>query len=284
MRWRVLEERVWFSTFRVLALLVLLFLFLFVGILVAKGAGSLSWEFLTQPPKEGMTEGGILPAILGTLWLSIGSVLFAFPIGVASGIYLVFYAPQNAFTRVLRISINNLAGTPSIVFGLFGLAVFVKAFGFGVSILSGILTLGIMVLPIIIRATEEALRAVPREFLEASYGLGATKFQTIWHVVLPASFGWILTGVILSLSRAAGETAPILFTAASFYTTRLPTSPFSETMALPFHIYALMTEGVDPEVHTRMAFGTTLVLLALVLLLNLWAIWERRRLQRGKGW
>lgn len=279
-----MEEKAWFWTFRIIALLVLLFLFLFVGILVTKGAGALSWEFLTQPPRDGMTKGGIMPAILGTLWLSIGAVLFAFPIGVASGIYLAFYAPNNLFTRILRISINNLAGTPSIVFGLFGLAVFVKAFGLGVSILSGILTLGVMVLPVIIRATEEALRAVPMEFLEASYGLGATKFQTIWHVVLPASFGWILTGMILSLSRAAGETAPILFTAASFYMTRLPTSPFSETMALPFHIYALMTEGVSPEVHTKMAFGTTVVLLALVLLLNLGAIWERRRLQRGKKW
>lgn len=281
---RILKERTWFYTFKVLALMVLVFLFLFVGILIVKGAGALSWDFLTQPPKKGMTEGGILPALLGTLWLSIGAVLFAFPIGVASGIYLVFYAPEKAFTRILRISINNLAGTPSIVFGLFGLAVFVKAFGFGVSILSGILTLGVMVLPIIIRSAEEALKAVPKEFLEASYGLGATKFQTIWHVVLPASFGWILTGMILSLSRAAGETAPIMFTAASFYMTHLPTSPFSETMALPFHIYALMTEGTSPEIHTQMAYGTCLVLLVLVLLLNLGAILERRRLQRGKRW
>ncbi|HEX16752.1 MAG TPA: phosphate ABC transporter permease PstA, partial [Deltaproteobacteria bacterium] len=240
--------------------------------------------FLTQPPREGMTQGGIFPAILGTLCLSLGAVLVAFPLGVMTAIYLVFYAPRNPLTQAIRVSISNLAGTPSIVFGLFGLALFVKTFGFGVSILSGALTLGLLILPIIIKASEEALKAVPKEFLEASYALGATKLQTICRVVLPAASGGILTGVILSLARAAGETAPILFTAASFYATRLPRSPLDETLALPFHIFALMTEGTDPEAHTRIAFGATLVLLALVLSLNLVAIIQRYRLQRGKKW
>jgi len=281
---RSAQERMWFAVFRIAALTVLLFLFAFLLILSLKGARVINWEFLTQSPREGMTEGGIFPAILGTLYLSLGAVLLAFPVGVMTAIYLTFYAPRNPLTQAIRVSISNLAGTPSIVFGLFGLALFVKTFGFGVSILSGVLTLGLLVLPIVIRASEEALRAVPQEFLEASYALGATKLQTIRSVVLPAASGGILTGVILSLARAAGETAPILFTAASFYTTELPKSPFDETLALPFHIFALMTEGTAPEAHTRIAFGATLVLLALVLSLNLVAIIQRYRLQRGKKW
>ena len=281
---RIAQERMWFAAFRIAALTVLLFLFAFLLILSLKGARVINWEFLTQSPREGMTEGGIFPAILGTLYLSLGAVLLAFPVGVMTAIYLTFYAPRNPLTQAIRVSISNLAGTPSIVFGLFGLALFVKTFGFGVSILSGVLTLGLLVLPIVIRASEEALRAVPQEFLEASYALGATKLQTIRRVVLPAASGGILTGVILSLARAAGETAPILFTAASFYTTELPKSPFDETLALPFHIFALMTEGTAPEAHTRIAFGATLVLLALVLSLNLVAIIQRYRLQRGKRW
>jgi len=281
---RIAQERMWFATFRIAALTVLLFLFAFLLILSLKGARVINWEFLTQSPREGMTEGGIFPAILGTLYLSLGAVLLAFPVGVMTAIYLTFYAPRNPLTQAIRVSISNLAGTPSIVFGLFGLALFVKTFGFGVSILSGVLTLGLLVLPIVIRASEEALRAVPQEFLEASYALGATKLQTIRSVVLPAASGGILTGVILSLARAAGETAPILFTAASFYTTELPKSPFDETLALPFHIFALMTEGTAPEAHTRSAFGATLVLLTLVLSLNLVAIIQRYRLQRGKKW
>ncbi|RLA98349.1 MAG: phosphate ABC transporter permease PtsA [Deltaproteobacteria bacterium] len=281
---RSAQERMWFAAFRIAALTVLLFLFAFLLILSLKGARVINWEFLTQSPREGMTEGGIFPAILGTLYLSLGAVLLAFPVGVMTAIYLTFYAPRNPLTQAIRVSISNLAGTPSIVFGLFGLALFVKTFGFGVSILSGVLTLGLLVLPIVIRASEEALRAVPQEFLEASYALGATKLQTIRSVVLPAASGGILTGVILSLARAAGETAPILFTAASFYTTELPKSPFDETLALPFHIFALMTEGTAPEAHTRIAFGATLVLLALVLSLNLVAIIQRYRLQRGKKW
>ena len=281
---RSAQERMWFAVFRIAALTVFLFLFAFLLILSLKEARVINWEFLTQSPREGMTEGGIFPAILGTLYLSLGAVLLAFPVGVMTAIYLTFYAPRNPLTQAIRVSISNLAGTPSIVFGLFGLALFVKTFGFGVSILSGVLTLGLLVLPIMIRASEEALRTVPQEFLEASYALGATKLQTIRSVVLPAASGGILTGVILSLARAAGETAPILFTAASFYTTELPKSPFDETLALPFHIFALMTEGTAPEAHTRIAFGATLVLLALVLSLNLVAIIQRYRLQRGKKW
>ncbi len=281
---RLLHQTFWFGAFRTMALLVLILFGGFLAVLLSKGTRVISWEFLTQPPREGLTQGGIFPAIIGTAWLGIGAIIVAFPIGVASGIYLAFYAPQNVFTRLIRLSVNNLAGTPSIVFGLFGLAAFVKGLGLGVCVLSGVLTLATMVLPVIIRATEEALRSVPKDFIEASYALGATKFQTIWHIVLPSSFGWILTGVILALSRAAGETAPIMFTAATFYLTKPSLSPLSETMALPFHIYALVTEGLDPEVHTKIAYGTTVVLLALVMILNLWAILYRRHLQKEKRW
>ena len=242
-----------------------------------KGISIISWEFLTEVPRRGMTEGGIAPAIAGTLYLTMGAILFSLPLGLACAIYLCEYSPAGYVVNVIRMSINNLAGVPSVVFGLFGLVVFVKFFGFGVSILSGSLTLGIMVLPQIISASQEALIAVPQSYREASLALGATHWQTIKKMVLPAALPGILTGVILSIGRAAGETAPILFTAATFYTRGYPDSIFSEVMALPYHIYALMTEGTHPEKQTAIAYGCALILMLLVLLMSALAIFLRQR-------
>ena len=244
----------------------------------------ISFTFLTQPPKDGMTKGGIFPAIIGTLYLTILSVLFAFPIGVLSSIYLVEYAKDSLPVTTIRIAIGTLAGVPSIIFGLFGLAIFVIKFGLGVSILSGALTLGIMILPLIIKASEEAIKAVPDSFREASLALGATKRETIMKVVIPTAIPSILTGAIMSIGRAAGETAPILFTAATFYTRRLPKSIFDEVMVLPYHIYALMTEGTDPEYQVPIAYGTAVILLGLVLIISSVSIIIRYRMRRNKQW
>ena len=224
-----------------------------------------------------MTEGGIAPAIVGTFYLTFGAILFSLPLGLACAIYLCEYSPKTYVVNIISMSINNLAGVPSVVFGLFGLAVFVKFFGFGVSILSGSLTLGIMVLPQIISASQEAILAVPQSYREASLSLGATHWQTIKKMVLPTALPGILTGVILSVGRVAGETAPILFTAATFYTRGYPNSIFSEAMALPYHIYALMTEGIHPEKQTQIAYGCALILLMLVLLISALAIFLRQR-------
>ena len=257
-------------------------LLIVVYFLVAKGWRAINWTFLSQPPIDSMTKGGILPCIVGTLCLSIGAIIVALPIGVASAIYLNEYARQGRMVRVIRLGINNLAGVPSVVFGLFGLAFFVVYLEMGVSILAGSLTLGAMTLPVIIGSTEEALRAVPDTYREASLGLGATKWQTIYRVVLPAALPGVLTGTILGLSRAAGETAPIMFTAAVFYTPSLPTSIFDEIMALPYHIYVLATAGTDIEATRPLQYGTALVLIVLVLGLNLIAIIYRSRLRKKR--
>jgi phosphate transport system permease protein len=219
----------------------------------------------------------VAPAIVGTLYLTLGAIAFALPLGLASAIYLCEYSPGNFVVNIIRLAINNLAGVPSVVFGLFGFAVFVKLFGFGVSILSGSLTLGIMALPGIISAAQEAILAVPQSYKEASLALGATHWQTIKKVVLPTALPGILTGVILNIGRVAGETAPILFTAATFYTRGYPDSVFSEVMALPYHIYALMTEGTRPEVQTAIAYGCALILLSLVLAISACAIILRQK-------
>ena len=255
----------------------LFFLGTIIYFVCVKGISIISWEFLTEVPRRGMTAGGIAPAIVGTLYLTMGAILFSLPLGLACAIYLCEYSPAGYVVNVIRMSINNLAGVPSVVFGLFGLVVFVKFFGFGVSILSGSLTLGIMVLPQIISASQEALIAVPQSYREASLALGATHWQTIKKMVLPAALPGILTGVILSIGRAAGETAPILFTAATFYTRGYPDSIFSEVMALPYHIYALMTEGTHPEKQTAIAYGCALILMLLVLLMSALAIFLRQR-------
>jgi phosphate transport system permease protein len=281
---RKLKEVLGINLLRLTIFISVLFLFLFIILIFAKGGKLISFSFLTQPPKAGMTKGGIFPAIIGTLYLTVLSVLFAFPIGVLSAIYLVEYANENLMVTVIRTAIGTLAGVPSVIFGLFGMAIFVIAFDFGVSILSGSLTLGIMILPVIIKASEEAIKAVPDSFREASYALGATKRQTIMKVVIPTAVPSILTGAIMSIGRAAGETAPILFTAATFYTRRLPKSIFDEVMALPYHIYALMTEGTSPEYQVPIAYGTAVVLLGLVLLISSVSIIIRYRIRSKKKW
>ena len=280
---RKVIQGVMFGLFRVSAAIngaALLVVFYF---LAARGWHAINWTFLSQPPMDSMTKGGILPCIIGTLCLSLGAILVALPIGVASAIYLNEYARPGRIVRLIRLGINNLAGVPSVVFGLFGLAFFVVYLEMGVSILAGSLTLGALTLPVIIGSAEEALRAVPDTYREASLGLGATKWQTIYRVVLPGALPGILTGTILGISRAAGETAPIMFTAAVFYApSSLPTSIFDEIMALPYHIYVLATAGTDIEATRPLQYGTALVLIALVLGLNLIAIIYRSRLRKKR--
>jgi phosphate transport system permease protein len=281
---RKMIQRIGFSIIFLSLLISIFFLFVIVIFIAIRGAGVINWEFLTAMPRKSMTAGGILPAILGTLYLSIGAVLFALPLGILAAIYLNEYAGDNLFVRIIKMGINNLAGVPSIVFGLFGLAIFVKFFGFGVSILSGSLTLAIMILPVIISTTAEALKSIPDSFREAGYGIGATKWQIIRGIILPAALPGVLTGTILGIGRAAGETAPILFTAATFFSKRLPGSIMDEVLALPYHIYALMTEGTHPKAQVPIAYGTALVLLILVLGLDLVAIVIRTRARKKKLW
>jgi len=280
LRRRKLIQVTIFGLFRLSAAINGIALLVVVYFLVARGWRAINWTFLTQPPMDSMTKGGILPCIVGTLCLSLGAILVALPIGVASAIYLNEYARPGRLLRAIRIGINNLAGVPSVVFGLFGLAFFVVWLKMGVSILAGSLTLGVLTLPVIIGSSEEALRSVPDTYREASLGLGATKWQTIYRVVLPAALPGILTGAILGISRAAGETAPIMFTAAVFYTPSLPTSVFDEIMVLPYHIYVLATAGTEIEATRHLQYGTALVLIVLVFGLNLIAIIYRARLQR----
>ncbi len=262
-------------TWSIIAILVVIVLFL-----VINGGSVISWEFLTDIPREGMIEGGILPAIVGTLYLTVLSMLFAAPIGILSGIYMSEYPKHRRIKYIIDLMTNNLAGIPSIVFGLFGMAVFVLALNFSDSILSGSLTLAILSLPVIIRATEEALKDVPKELREASLALGATKLQTIFLVVLPVAIPRIITGVILSLGRAAGETAPILFTVAAYYLPKVSTSIWEPSMALPYHLYVISTSGTDIEKARPVAFGTALVLLAIVLFFNLTATYIRYKYER----
>jgi phosphate transport system permease protein len=276
---RVLQIGV-FSLFRMAAFINGIALLIVVAFLLLNGWHAISWTFLTQTPQDSMTKGGILPCIVGTFLLSVGAMLVAFPWGVASAIYLHEYARPGAALRVIRLGINNLAGVPSIVFGLFGLAFFVIWCDFRVSILSGALTLGALILPVVIGTAEEALRAVPATYREASLALGATKWQTIHRVVLPAALPGMLTGCILGVSRAAGETAAIMFTAAVFFTRQLPSSLFDPVMALPYHIYVLATAGTQIELTRPLQYGTALVLIALVLSTNLIAIYFRARMQR----
>jgi phosphate transport system permease protein len=278
-RRRMLQSAV-FSIFRLSVAVNGLALAVIVCFIAANGLKAINWTFLTQPPMDSMTKGGILPCIVGTLALSLGALAIAFPIGVASAVYLNEYARPGKVLRIIRLGINNLAGVPSVVFGLFGLAFFVIYLKMGVSLLAGALTLAAMSLPVIIGATEEALKAVPDTYREASLGLGATKLQTIARVVLPTALPGILTGGILGISRAAGETAPIMFTAAVFYTPRLPKSIFDEIMALPYHIYVLATAGTEIDATRPLQYGTALVLIALVLGMNLIAIVWRARLRR----
>jgi len=279
MRKNIIQNLGFFALFICMAI-TLIFLGSIIYFISVRGFKAISWEFLTKIPRLGMTEGGIAPAIAGTFYLTLGAILFALPLGIACAIYLCEYSPKGFIVNIIRISINNLAGVPSVVFGLFGLAVFVKFFGFGISILSGSLTLGILTLPLIISSAQEALLAVPQSIREASLSLGATRWETIKNIVLPTALPGILTGVILSVGRVAGETAPILFTAAAFYTRGYPKSIFSEVMALPYHIYALMTEGTHPDKQTVIAYGCSLILLFMVLMISGIAIFIRQK-QRG---
>lgn len=278
---RRIRQQLVFSLLRLAAVINGLALLVIIFFMVKNGWKAINWTFLTEVPTDSMTKGGILPCIVGTVYLSFGALAVAFPIGVASAIYLNEYARPGRVLRIIRIGINNLAGVPSVVFGLFGLAFFVIYLKLGVSILAGALTLGAMTLPVIIGATEEALKTVPDTYREASLALGATKLQTIFRVVLPSALPGILTGGILGISRAAGETAPIMFTAAVFFTPDLPASIFDEIMALPYHIYVLATAGTEIEATRPLQYGTSLVLIALVLGMNLVAILYRAKLRKG---
>lgn len=260
-----------FGMFRLLSLCIVLMLFTIIGFIIYKGIGVVDWRFITSVPTDGMTGGGIWPAIVGTFYLMTGSALFAFPVGVMSGIYMNEYAPKGKLVRFIRVMTNNLSGIPSIVFGLFGMALFVKYLGFGDSILAGSLTLGLLSLPLVIRTTEEALKAIPDSLREGSLALGATKLQTIRYVVLPMGMPNIITGLILALGRVSGETAPILFTCAAYFLPQLPTSIFDQCMALPYHLYVLATSGTDMEAQLPLAYGTAFVLIVIILLINLLA-------------
>lgn len=281
-RVRRVRQGVVFTLLRIAAAVNGAALVVIVFFIVSRGYRAINWTFLTAPPVDSMTKGGILPCIVGTLYLAVGAILVALPIGVASAIYLNEYARPGRLLRVIRLGISNLAGVPSVIFGLFGLAFFVVYLQMGVSILAGCLTLAAMTLPVIIGSAEEALRAVPDTYREASLGLGATKWQTIYRVVLPAALPGILTGSILGISRAAGETAPIMFTAAVFYTPSLPASLFDEVMALPYHIYVLATAGTEIEKTRHLQYGTAIVLIALVFGLNLAAIIYRAHLRKKR--
>jgi phosphate transport system permease protein len=277
---RRIAEKAAFYIFRASAMICASALGILFYFLIVRGYSAINWTFLTQPPREAMTEGGILPCIIGTFGLSLGAIIVALPIGVMAAIYLTEYAKDGKVLRIVRLGINNLAGVPSVVFGLFGLALFCIYFKMGVSLAAGALTLSLMSLPIIIGATEEALRSVPDSYRYASLGLGATKWQTIFRVVLPAAAPGILTGAILSVSRVAGETAPIMFTGAVFFTPSLPDSIFDEVMALPYHIYVLATAGTNIAQTRHLQYGTALVLIALVFMINILAILLRSRLRK----
>ncbi len=279
---RYLTERLGFGFVTLMALLTVAPIIAVVIYILIMGAPAISWEFLTAAPRDGMRAGGILPAIVGTLYLTLGTAVFSVPLGIAAAIYLSEYSPDSKWTRLIRIAIINLAGIPSVVYGLFGLGLFVLFLRFGTSILAASLTLSIMTLPVIISTAEEALRAVPQGFRTVSISLGGTRWQTIRRIVLPQALPGILTGVILGLERAAGETAPILFTGAAFFLPRLPHSPLDATMALPYHLFVISTQV--PEMPPQIQYGTALVLLAFVLTMNLIATLIRSRARRNRQW
>jgi phosphate transport system permease protein len=276
------QEKIAFALLSLAAFIVALpviFIPLYVFI---RGMHGFNWEFISQMPRNGMLEGGIFPAIMGTLYLVIGVVIVAVPLGVVAAVYLTEYAKQGLWTRIVRLAILNLAGVPSVVYGLFGLGLFVLFLKFGTSLIAGVLTLAVLVLPIIITNAEEALRVVPISYREASYALGSTRWQTLCKVTLPQAMGGILTGTILAISRAAGETAPILFTCAAFYLPALPKSLKDQIMALPYHLYVVATQL--PDAPARIQWGTALALLLIVLTLNVLAAILRARLRKAYRW
>ncbi|ESU20395.1 phosphate transport system permease protein PstA [Flavobacterium enshiense DK69] len=265
------NQSIAFGLFQLISYSIVALLFIILAFIVIKGFSVISWEFITEMPKEGMTQGGIYPAIIGTLCLVLGSMLFAFPVGVLAAIYMNEYVKDGWGKKIIKQMTNNLAGVPSIVFGLFGMALFVNKLEFGDSLLAGSLTLGLLVLPVVIRTTEESLKAVDDTFRHASLALGASKWQTTSRVVLPIAFPNILTGLILSIGRVSGETAPILFTVAAYFLPKLPTSIFDQAMALPYHLYVISTSGTNIEASRAMAYGTALILIIIVLVSNLLA-------------
>ena len=279
---RMLFQRLAFALMSFITSLTILTIILIVVYIFSMGYEALSFEFILSPPSDGMRAGGILPAIIGTFYLTIGTAVLAVPLGVGAAIYLSEYAPDNQVTRIIRIAITNLAGIPSVVYGLFGLGLFVLFLGFGTSILAASMTLAIMTLPVIISTAEEALRAVPQSFRVVSISLGGTRWQTIRKIVLPEALPGIITGVILGLERAAGETAPILFTGAAFFLPQLPTSLYDPTMALPYHLFVISTQV--PGMPLQIQFGTAVVLLIFVLGMNLIASIIRSRARAKRQW
>ncbi|MDD4202286.1 MAG: phosphate ABC transporter permease PstA [Candidatus Omnitrophica bacterium] len=282
MKYRDISQAIGFLFLKACLAIVLFFLVLIIWDISSKGIGTINWAFLTQMPKNGMTEGGIFPAIVGTFFVSIITGVFSIPLGICCAIYLNEYSKNNWFTRLIRMSIRNLAGVPSIVYGLFGVVLFVQMLKMGTSILSAGCTLGIMTLPVIITASEEALKNVPRSYREGSLALGATKWQAIRTNVLPYSIPGMLTGTILGLARAAGETAPILFTGAAFFIPFLPKSLFSQFMALPYHLYIMSTQHHSIIKVRPIAYATALVLIVLVFSMNLIAVLLRYKLRKVK--
>jgi phosphate transport system permease protein len=275
-------QRIGFFMLRIVAIIAVLPIIAIIVFIIYQGAPALSWEFIFGFPSDGMRSGGIWPAIVGTFFLTILCTIVVAPLGIGAAVYLSEYAADNRWTQSIRIAIINLAGIPSVVYGLFGLGLFVIFFNFGISILAGSLTLAIMTLPVIITTTEEALRAVPQSFRVVSRSVGATQLQTVRRIVLPQALPGIMTGVILGLERAAGETAPILFTAAVFFLPRLPNSALDPTMALPYHLYVISTQvpGMEPKIQ----YGTALVLLLFVLGMNLLATIIRSRARARRQW
>lgn len=272
-----IKQNIAFNVLRFMAVLVVAILFIILFFIIFKGMKAISWDFLTTMPKDGMTKGGILPAIIGTLYLTLGSIILAFPLGVLSAIYMNEYARKGSkIVRFIRFMTNNLSGIPSIVFGIFGMSLFVNTLSFGDSILAGSLTLALLVLPIVITTTEEALKQIDDSFRHASYALGASKLKTIRKVVLPMALPNIITGLILSIGRVSGETAPILFTCAAYFLDHLPHSIMDQCMALPYHLYVISTSGTDIQSSQTMAYGTAFVLIMIVLILNLLANGLRR--------
>ncbi len=275
-------EKLGFSVLTLLSIATVIPIIAVVIYIIYLGAPAISWEFVSAMPSDGMRAGGIWPAIVGTIYLTVGTAIFSVPLGIAAAIYLSEYAPVNRVTQAIRIAIINLAGIPSVVYGLFGLGLFVIFLNFGTSILSASLTLSIMTLPVIISTTEEALRAVPQSFRVVSVSLGATKWQTIWRLVLPQAIPGMLTGIVLGLERAAGETAPILFTGAAFFLPRLPNSPLDATMALPYHLFVISTQV--PGMPIQIQYGTVLVLLVFVLIMNIIVTVIRSRARAKRQW
>ncbi len=275
-----LKQNLAFYTIRFFSFSILIVLFIILGYIAREGFSVISWNFITKMPENEMTGGGIMPAIVGTFWLIVGSSMVSIPVGISTAVYLNEYAGSGRTVGIIRMGVNNLAGVPSVVFGLFGLSFFVVLMDFGTSIIAGSFTIGILNLPVIIRSTEEALSVVPETYREASLSLGATRWQTISRIILPGALPGILTGIMLSLARAAGETAPVMFTAAVFYTPDLPASVFDQVMSLPYHIYIMATAGTHVNETRPVQYGTAFVLIIFVFLFNSSGVYLRYRFRK----